>query len=639
MKNHVIFSLSILAVSVFTSSGQPAPARYGKIDRADLEMKVYPLDTTAEAVILCDYGEFNPTTFDFNRLLRIKVLKKEGSEIVNRVFYIDGNTSIKGCTYNLVDGQVTESKLKNESIFRERVRDNFYRYRVTMPDVRPGSVVEIQYSFFLLPNEWLFQDNVPVRWSELRITDSPYVTFQKVFYGFQPLYINQPGRWVGKDMPALRSEPYMNSLSNYLTKVEIELSNIMVPGYSKFFTSSWEAVNSYLLDHDNFGGTLSMGIFLSDDVKAINGRNLPEQDKMKAACDLIRHKVKWNEEISLYSTSDLAFVYKKGSGNSADINLMLVLLLKKLDFEAFPVALSTRENGIISPSFPTIDKLNYVIAGVRYNGKNYLFDATDSKLPSGMLPFRALNGRGRIINTKYSDWVDLQPVVDQKEFVYCEMNLDETGEMKGTISCSDNDYSAYYFRNDYAEFNSQDEYIRDLESNFPGLTIHSSSFEDLDSLNKPVKEKYDITLSGYADILGDMISVSPMLIQRMEENPFKMEKRKYPIDYGHLIKKKYMLKLAIPEGYEVTNIPKPGILTLPDKSAKFTYQVGLTGNFITVNTTFEINKSIYVETEYPLIKEFYNQVIAKQAEVIMVKKKTSYGMDSSHSDPLSVSQN
>ena len=147
-------------------------------------MKVYPLDTTAEAVILCDYGEFNANTFEFLRLLRMKVLKKEGSDIVNKVLNVDGIGSIKGCTYNLVNGEMVESKLKNESIFKERVRDDRYLYRITMPDVRVGSVVEIQYSFPLLPSEWLFQDNIPVRWSELRIQDSPYVAFRRYFTDF-----------------------------------------------------------------------------------------------------------------------------------------------------------------------------------------------------------------------------------------------------------------------------------------------------------------------------------------------------------------------------------------------------------------------------------------------------------------------
>ncbi|MBN1416785.1 MAG: DUF3857 domain-containing protein [Bacteroidales bacterium] len=622
MKKQLILACFTAVLPVLILTGQPAPARYGKIDRADLEMKVYPLDTTAEAVILCDYGEFNSNTFEFTRLLRIKVLKKEGTNIVNRVFNISDNRAIKGCTYNLVDGEVIESKLKNESIFRELIREGRYRYRITMPDVRAGSIVELQYTFPLLPNEWRFQDSVPVRWSELRINDSPYISFQKVFYGFQPLHTNEPGRWVGKDMPALHTEPYMNSLTNYLTKVEIELSNVMIPGYTKFYTSSWNAVNNYLLDHQYFGEAIGMGLFLSDDVKSIHERNLSDIEKMKAACDLVRQKVKWNEEESLYTSGDIGVAYRKGSGNSADVNMILIQMLKKLDFEAFPVALSTRNNGIISPSFPTIDKLNYVIAGVIYNGKNYFFDATEPYLPAGMLPFRVLNGRGRIVNEKYSDWIDLSPNFDQKEIVYCDMTLEESGEIKGTVSYSHSDYGAYYFRKEIKGFNSEDEYIRDLESTMPGLAISSSTFEDIDSIDKPVTEKHEVSISGSADILGDLISISPMLIDRMENNPFKLDTRKYPIDYGHPVKIRYILKLDIPEGYEVAEMPKACNITLPDKSARFTYQAWPMENTIHVNASFEISKTVFVESEYQFLKELYNQAIAKQAEVIMLKKKT-----------------
>ncbi len=64
MKKPVFLCLIAIFIEI-ASYGQPAPARYGKIDMADLEMKVYDKDTTAEAVILCDYGEFNPTTLRF----------------------------------------------------------------------------------------------------------------------------------------------------------------------------------------------------------------------------------------------------------------------------------------------------------------------------------------------------------------------------------------------------------------------------------------------------------------------------------------------------------------------------------------------------------------------------------------------
>jgi hypothetical protein len=616
----VLAMLSLLAISYII--GQPAPTRFGKIDMADLEMKVYDLDTTAEAVILCDYGEFNTTTFQFNRLKRIKVLKKEGLDYVNGIYNISGTDLIKGMTYNLVDGEIVKSKLKNESIFKEQIIGDNYRYRITMPDVHVGSIVDIEYSFPLLPTEWRFQDEIPVRWSELRVPESPYISFQKSFFGFLPLYINESDRWVGRNMPALHEEPYMNSLTNYLNKFEIELSNITIPGNYKYYTTSWDAVNDYLLKHGRFGEKMSVAPFLTEDVKAIEAMNLTEIEKMKAACTLVKQKITWNEEVSLYATTDLNFAYKKGSGNSAEINLILIMLLKKLGFNAYPVALSTRENGLISPVFPTIDKLNYVIAGVKYGDKDYLFDATEPYLNAELLPFRALNGRGRIINDEMSGWVDINPVSSQKETVLCNLKLDESGEMTGTIIYTDNDYEAYYFRKNYKSYNSQDEYIRDIESSLPGVTINSCSFKNIDSDSLPVTETYEVALTGYASNLGDMISINPMLMEQKESNPFKMEIRKYPIDYGHPIKSRYIINILLPDGYEISELPKPCNLTLPNKSASFVYQAMQNGNMIQLTALFEINKTLFLENEYQVLKEFYNQVISKQAEVIMLKKST-----------------
>lgn len=621
MKKTLIFISVILISSFLQGYGQPVPARYGKIDLADLEMKVYPPDTSAEAVILCDYGAFDTQTFDFHRLLRIKVLKKEGSYAVNNMINVNGTSVIKGITYNLVDGAIVETKLKNESIYREEVSENRYQYRVTMPDIRVGSVVDIAYSYPGLPYNWLFQSTIPVRWSELRIPNSPYLTYQKAFFGFESLYINESTRWVGKEMPALRTEPYVNSVFNYLTRMEIEVSSILFPGYiSRFYTTSWEDVNSFLLDNKYFGVALGIGLFLIDDAKRIKELNLSDPDKMKAACDSVKAKIKWNEVESLYASSDIAFSYRKGSGNSADINLILVQLLKKLDFNAFPIALSTRENGIISPSFPTINKLNYVIAGVKYKEEIYLFDATDQYLPAGMLPFRALNGRGRTIDHNYSDWVDLSPSDDQQEMVYCDLQLDETGTLKGIITYTDIKYQAYYLRKDLKAHNSPEEHIRELESKFPGLTIDSYTYEDIDSIYKPVKEIYNVSLSGYAEMIGDMISINPMLLERLEVNPFKMEFRKYPIDYGHTMRNRYILNIKLPDGYKVSELPKSCNLVLPERSGRFTYNTTVNDNILQLISNFDISKTVFTEAEYLLVKEFYNQIIAKHKEVIMLKK-------------------
>ena len=46
------------------------------------------------------------------------------------------------------------------------------------------------------------------------------------------------------------------------------------------------------------------------------------------------------------------------------------------------------------------------------------------------------------------------------------------------------------------------------------------------------------------------------------------------------------------------------------------------GNVIQVMSKFNINKTMFLPEEYLALKRFYNQIIAKHAEQIVLKKKT-----------------
>jgi len=63
------------------------------------------------------------------------------------------------------------------------------------------------------------------------------------------------------------------------------------------------------------------------------------------------------------------------------------------------------------------------------------------------------------------------------------------------------------------------------------------------------------------------------------------------------------------------------VLALPGNAGRYTYSVTQVGNLINVVSNFQINKSIFTQGEYPGLREFYNQVVAKQAEEIVLKKK------------------
>ena len=377
-----------------------APIKFGNVSLADLQMLSYDKDTSAPAVILCDYGFYNSGNYEFTRTLRIKILKKEGYHFADQIFETKFKSKISGYTYNLENGQIVKEKLSNKSIFEERVFEDYTRMRVSMPNVRVGSVIDIEYLDDRLPSVWYFQNSIPVLWSELVIEKSPYIKYRKKHFGLTSFFINSDDRWVTKDVPAFVNEPYINSSKNYISKFEIEITEINYPGFYKTYSNSWTDVGNYLLSSDYFGNAISNSNFLNTLVHEISSRGYTKEKKIDAAYKAIK-KIKWNGDNDVFtSTKFLSDVYKNAIGNSADINLILHMLISRLGIETGLVVLSTRDNGIVFPYSVTMEKLNHVIVYAQIDSVSYLIDASEPFHPWNVLPEKCLNGLGQLISIK-----------------------------------------------------------------------------------------------------------------------------------------------------------------------------------------------------------------------------------------------
>jgi len=152
-------------------------------------------------------------------------------------------------------------------------------------------------------------------------------------------------------------------------------------------------------------------------------------------------------------------------------------------------------------------------------------------------------------------------------------------------------------------------------------TVAKAEFKDIKELDKSAKASYEITIGEHSTSAGDVIYLNPYITQRIEENPFKSESRVYPVDYGNKTERIYIAQFKIPQNYSVDELPKSKIIALPENAAKFTYNVSQIADHINVTSSFQVNKTLFIQSEYPLLREFYNQVVAKQAEQIVLKKK------------------
>lgn len=620
MKRLMIF-LTLMIGTGEKIHSQKAPIKMGDVDMADMTMTAYPADTSAPAVILCDYGFFNSNNLQFTRILRIKILKKEGYSWADQSYPLSSKSMIKGITYNLENGKIVQEKLKNESIFSVRVTEDNYNMRVAMPNVKEGSVIDIQFTFTGIPWVWRFQETIPVRYSELIIQDTPNIRFKTNYSGYEPLALSSQGRWIAKNMPSFKVEPFMDSEENYLTKLEFDIIDIQIGTYYQSVSSTWENIFKNLMLSDNFGKALTGSSFLNETVKQITATATTPIEKMKLAFEAVKREVKWDENESLVTSSPtLGYIYKTKSGNSADINLILFQMLKKLDIDVIPVALSTRDNGKISMFSPSSNKLNYVIIQAKIDNKKYLLDATEEYLPYNLLTYRCLNFKGCTVNEVQSEWVDLVTTSPDKRVTLYDVEIQPDLTLKGSLSVASFDYAALNMRKNYHKFNSQDEYLEDFKKDMPGLSITATAIDKLDSLYQPVTEKYDVSISEKVTSIGNEIYITPLFYHQMTENSFKADVRKYPIDFGYKVERTVLATIKIPDGYTVSTLPAPVILKLQGNTASYTYETISLGQVLRVTSRMVIAKTSFLPDEYLALRELYNQIIKKQAEPVILKK-------------------
>ncbi|MBN1952968.1 MAG: DUF3857 domain-containing protein [Bacteroidales bacterium] len=616
-----ILTITLLCTLSLHLSATRAPVKFGKPDLADLQMTLYDPDTSAVAVVLCDYGYFDNQKLSTIHILRIKILKKEGLDWANRVFNGSDDLTIRGRTYNLVDDKIVTDKLKAQSIFRERIYGDHYRIKVSLPNVRVGSIIDIEVRMFGLPDSWYFQREIPVRWSEFRLEESEYIDFRKNYTGYIPFYESSRNRWVTKDVPAFKDEPYTSSSKNYITKFDFDILSYQIPGrFYKSVTTTWDAVAKQLNQHSYFGEALRGNLFLNSVAKEIQEKTSDKKEQLQLAYTMLR-RVKWDESSRLYATnpSSLKSCYDDGTGSSADINLMLVSLLKKLDIEAYPVVMSTRANGYLPP-FPTLEKLNYTLCYARIGEEELLLDNTEEYLGMNLLPIRCLNNSALILKDQQAQIINIPAKGKEKINAVYNLTIEEDNTLSGEASFMRDEYAAYDFRSEYKRYATQDEYLENMENQYSGLRVSSMDITNLENIQEPLKDSYTCTIRNAINASGDRIYINPLFHHQVDENPFKTENRNYPVDYAYQRSKTIIVNYIIPEGYEVEQLPESTRFSLPDNAASMLYNVAHSGNKIMVVYKIEINRVIHLSGDYGLLREFYNMIVKKHAEPLILKK-------------------
>jgi hypothetical protein len=655
----------LITLSIFAWAQKPS-MKFGKIDPAQLSMKSYDADTSAGALILGDIGDINLTWDDQNgwrmeykRHFRVKVFNSTAFDLANfKIKTTEYNSlnkeqimKLKATSYNLEDGKIVETELEKSNVFIEEISPKERSHNFSVPNIKKGCVFEVEYllvsDFYWILPDWDFQYQFPALFSELSVSIPEYFRFKTLMKGYiSPTntesknytrniivrytngtstivpynYMTQKFRF--ENVTAFRQEPYMNALNNYLSAIEFEFASENFPLKKRDYTTSWEKISKDLWNDEDFGIQLKRNCPIKEEAELIKVAYTDPKERMVKGFELIRNAMAFNDRYGIYITKTLRKAWEEKKGKSADINMLLISLLKELGIEANPVILSTRSNGILHPAQIMLGKFNYVIAEARIGDETFLLDATDKKLPYNMLPRRCLNGEGRRISQVESqnDWVALPADQQNERILYAITSVTPDGNISGEFNLMETRYYAYDRAGEIKEENSYDDYATKFEAKTPGLMINEFIVENLDDRQQPLYLKYKATYNLSDESPKDMIYLSPTLGAGITSNPFIAENREFPVDFINPWSSKIITTITIPDGYQVAELPKSVIYTLPDQIGSYKFTIAANGSQIQLMCVVDIRSSQILAENYQQIREFYSLIVSKNAEKVVIKK-------------------
>jgi len=658
-----IVQLIILIISFTSLRGQEDSRAFGTVSQEQLDLVSYPKDRSTDAVVLFDQGK--TIFYDFEggynirmeRHRRIKVMKKSGVKHaeITIPFYVDGYgktekiRKIEGFTHNMEDGRIVKKALEVGTVYEEKINNNWLAKKFVFPDVKVGSIIEYKYILespfhFNLP-DWEFQSNIPTIYSKYIVQMIPFYEYLFIAQGISKFdfYAKSDGTiprsfgsinkvvglnagdgvefkdlihtYVMKDIPALKDESYITSVDDYRMKIDFQLARVHgIETSSRDIVTTWEKLNEHLFKHDNFGKFINKAEKIASKMFSTEiSKSGDEESKVQNIIQFVRKNFKWDGRNTKYANVSPKELIEKKIGSAAEINLFLIGMLRAAGINTEPIISSTRNHGKIRKDYPFSHFFNYVLVKVNLE-KSFITDGTASYLAFDRIPPRCINEEGLIVNPKKVNWISLENEQLSSEVIDIDMKININSlTCQNKITIQTDEYASYYYKKAFVDNKGN------LESHFNEKSLEN--IENLLTTNfNNYKEKYSISFTGESSLekIEDLVIIKPYLNFPIQKNKLTQRRRNYPIDLIYAQGLTYKSQFKIPDGYILEKLPENY-----DKSNDI---LGLKIDYlekdgtVTINSKYQLKKAVYQPGEYAAIKAFYNILIKRLNEEIVLKE-------------------
>jgi Domain of Unknown Function with PDB structure (DUF3857) len=639
--NLILFLFSFLLNVAYS---QNSKIKLGRVTQSDLKMTVYMPDTAAEAVVLYDEADITMTEqgfFILNRERNVKILKQKGIDS-QRAFSLILDINYQNLIFlqaRVIQPDSSTILVKDNEVFFNKISDDRSEVKIVFPNLKEGSIIDLNYTLSVSSLDllkWSFQENIPIRRNVLLLDIPSWVEFEYLYKGLLDYKTGykKKKQFFGSTyevpsiimdtVPAFHEENFMPSQKDILCGVSFNWKKMTVPNTKKEYKNDVNFMIKQLTEHKKFGTQYEKksnygAVWKAVKPLLINKNSL--EDTLKTVYNYVSNNILWIDNyFSAFVEKSLDNSFKNKKANSGEMNLMMVACLKEAGVNCFPLLISTFEHGTPSAQFLSVYQFDHVLCYVESQGKKYFLDAGNT-FRNIYLPRRiSLNGQGWLMDKKNAKWIDLpRPLSILKTdgtFI-----LEKDGIMKGTLTKIYEGYVAVDER-EHIDKDKQQEYIKkEFSEHFTDFKLLKTVYENTENLYLPLKRTIECDINDATTVLDSLIFLNPFSFGKFNLMSFSNDKREHPIQFTYPINEYYSYNLTLPDGYKLEELPQNFSKILGKNDALFSLTSSFKKNQIHIEVNYTINKLFFDVTAFKELKSFFDSIIKKSNEQIVLKRK------------------
>lgn len=282
-------------------------------------------------------------------------------------------------------------------------------------------------------------------------------------------------------------------------------------------------------------------------------------------------------------------------------------------------------NGFFNERLRTLDQLTDYMIKIEYKDKVYWLDISKRLMPFGMtnygsrgVPILVCGSGGA--KFEYRKGENYKANITDVKF-NITVNDDETSTVTQKITMDR--HKSFQLRKilNYVEKDKVKSILEDVFDQFKNddIEITNWEFENLNNIHKPLILNLEYSEPFELEEIGENLLLNLKNLPKIDENPFKLNKRKFPVIFPYPYVKNYTITYHLPSSLKIKSLPKNIDINKTIFAYSMNFQLEKNNGF-TVKTCETLERNTFKQTEINFLYNTFNKIMKAMDTKIIIEE-------------------